>query len=101
MPARVQEHVNPARAVAAEDDGLLAHGRDDEVAGPGDLALVADEEPGAGEHLLLLLPVDLLVDEDLAADDPSPNVDQALETSVARLRHLPTPPSQQRTACRR
>src|SRR5207247_4147841 len=76
---RVKEDVDPSRPVAAQDDRLLAHRRHEEVAGPGDLALVADEEPGAREDLLLLPPVDLLVHEDLPADDSLVDVDQAVE----------------------
>jgi hypothetical protein len=85
VAARVQEDVNRAAAVATEDDGLLAHERGDEVTRPRDLALVAHEEPGAGEHLLELLPVDRLADEDLPADDPSRDVDQAVETHLRAL----------------
>ena len=44
-----------AGAVAAQDHRLLAHARDEEVAGVGDLAFVPDEQPGAGEDALLLL----------------------------------------------
>ena len=65
--------------VTAQDDRLLAHGRDQVVAGISDLALVADEEPGAREHLLLLGAIDVLVDEDLAADDSAVDVDEAVQ----------------------
>src|SRR5437899_2652535 len=79
MPARVEKDADPSRAVAAQDDRLLAHRRREIVARLRDLALVADEEPGAGEDPLELLPVDLLAHEDLAADDPALDVDQALQ----------------------
>ena len=92
MPARVQEDADPARPVAAEDDRLLAHGRDEEVARLRDLALVADEEPGAGEDLLQLLPVDLLADEDLAADDAPLDVDQTVEAPRLRIHRHRGPP---------
>src|SRR6185295_17398095 len=82
VSARVQEHADASGPVAAQNDRLLAHGRDHEVAGIRDLALVPDEEPGASEHLLLLLPVDLLVDEDLAADDAAIDVDQAVDADA-------------------
>src|SRR4030095_1918403 len=52
-----------------------------------DLALVADEQPGAGEDLLLLLAIDLLVDEDLPAHDSLVDVDQSDETPTVRIRH--------------
>ncbi len=66
-----------AGAGAAQDDRLLAHARDDEIAGVGDLALVPDEKPGAGKDALQLLGVDRLVDEDFAADRPRPQIDEA------------------------
>src|SRR5262250_3970856 len=88
MPARVQEHVDAAAAVTAEDDRLFAHGGCQVVAGPRDLALVADEEPRAGEDLLELLTVDLVVDEDLSTHDPLVDIDQASETRGLRVRHV-------------
>ena len=87
VAARVQVHADAARGVPAEDDRLLPHGRDEEVARPRDLALVAEEEPGAGEHALELLPVDLVADEDLAADDAPVDVDQGSEASEIRVEH--------------
>ena len=65
-----------AGPVAAHDDRLLAHPRDDEIAGVRDLALMPDEQPGAGEDPLQLLGVDLLVDEDLAADLAGSEIDE-------------------------
>ncbi|HXC14552.1 MAG TPA: hypothetical protein VNV39_17165 [Stellaceae bacterium] len=76
MPARIQKDVDFAGAVAAQDDGFLAHPRDEEVAGVRDLAVVADKEPSAGEQPLLLLLVDRLVDKNLAADPPFAQIDQ-------------------------
>src|SRR6185369_12177892 len=87
VAARVEIYVDAARGVPAEDDRLLPHGRDEKVARPRDLALVAEEEPGAGEHALELLPVDLVADEDLAADDPPVDVDQGSEASEIRVEH--------------
>src|SRR5439155_14592251 len=78
VPAGVQEDVDAAAAVATEDHRFLAHRRHREVAGSRDLTLVADEEPGSREDLLLLLAIDRLVHEDLAADDPALRVHQAL-----------------------
>src|SRR6185503_3405657 len=89
VPARVEEDVQPAAAVAAQDHRLLAHRGHEEVAGLRDLALVADHQPRAGEHLLLLLPVELLADEDLAADHARIDVDQVLELSRAVHGHSP------------
>ena len=87
MPAGVEEDVDPGGPVAAEDDRLLAHRGHQEIAGTRDLALVAHEEPGAREDVLLLLPVDVLVDEDLPADAATIDVDQIVETSRVRVRH--------------
>ena len=76
VAAGVEEDVDLAFPVAAQDHRFLAHARDEEVAGVRDLALVADEQPGAGEQPLQLLLVDLLVDEDLAADLPRCQIDE-------------------------
>ena len=66
-----------AGAVAAQDHRLLAHAGDKEIAGVGDLALMADKQPGAGEQPLLLLRIDLVIDKDLAADLAGRPVDEA------------------------
>ena len=65
-----------AGPVAAQDDGFLAHSRDKEIAGLRDLALMADKQPSAREEPLQFLPVDLLVDKDLAADPPRRHIDE-------------------------
>src|SRR5207244_4484552 len=79
MPARVEEHVDLAATVARQDDRLLAHRRDEEIAGLRDLAFMADEEPRAGEHAVELLAIDLFADKNLAADDAFLDVDQAVD----------------------
>src|SRR5438477_9887281 len=91
MPAGVEQAAELRRAVAAEDDRFLAHRRDEVVAGPRDLALVPEEEPDAREHPLELLPVEILVHEDLPAHDPSVDVDQAVETSGLQAIHCGLP----------
>ncbi len=68
MAAGVQEHVHRAGLVAADDHRFLAHARDEEVARIGDLALVADEQPGAGEQFFQFFPVEFRGNENLAAD---------------------------------
>src|SRR5215475_1942551 len=88
MPAGVQKHVDAAAAVTAEDHRLFAHGGCQVVAGPRDLALVADKEPRTGEDLLEFLTVDLVVDEDLSTHDPFVDIDQATETRGLRVRHV-------------
>src|SRR4030095_2026905 len=87
MAAGIQEDPDPPRPVATEDDRLLAHGRHEEVPGAWDLALVTDEEPGPDEDLFLLLSVDLLVHEDLAADHSIVDVDHGDETPGLHVRH--------------
>jgi len=72
-----------AGAVAAQDHRFLAHARDGEIAGPRDLAFMADKEPGARKDPLQFLLVDCLVDEDLAADLPGVEVNQARAVTVA------------------
>jgi len=68
--------VHRAGAVAAQDHRFLAHPRNEEIAGVGDLALMPDKEPRAGKDALLLLRVDLVVDENLAADLPGRKIDE-------------------------
>src|SRR5438477_4628903 len=81
MSARIQKDMHLAGAVAAQDHRLLAHPRRRVIAGVRDLALMADEEPGAREDPLLLLGVDRLVDKDLAADLPGLRIDQTRAVS--------------------
>ncbi len=66
-----------AGAVAAQDHRLLAHARDEEIARIGDLAFMPDEQPGTGEDALLLLGIDVVIDENLAADLPRCEIDEA------------------------
>src|SRR5712692_7692523 len=68
MTAGVEEDTRLLRAIAAEDHRLFAHARHEIVARVRDLAFVANEQPSAGENAFELLLVDLVVDEDLAAD---------------------------------
>ena len=51
-----------------DEDGVFAHVGGEEVAGIGDLGLMAEEEPAAGEDALLFLLVDVGFDVDAAAD---------------------------------
>lgn len=78
VPTGVQEHMQLALPVTGEDHRLIAHLGDEVVIRVGDLAFVANEEPGAGEDLCQFLPVDLVTDEDLTADFPALQIDQAL-----------------------
>ena len=65
-----------AGPVAAQDHRFLAHPRDEVIPRLGDLALMADEQPGPRKEPLQLLLVDLVIDEDLAADPPRRQVHQ-------------------------
>ena len=76
MAADIQKGVYLALAVAHHQDGVLAHIGGEEVARLWYLALVAKEQPAASENPLQLLLVDLRLDEDAAADQPTIGVDQ-------------------------
>src|SRR5207302_400205 len=76
MPAGVQEGMHASVAITGHDDAVLSHVGAEEVAWAGDLTLMPNEEPGAGEDPLLLLAIDVLVDVDLAADHAALHVDQ-------------------------
>src|SRR4030095_12653271 len=73
-----EERVQPALAVAREDDRILTHVRVEEVVDLGHQALVADHQPGAAEDLLHLLVVDGLVAEDAAVDLARDGVDDGV-----------------------
>src|ERR1700710_99885 len=77
MAARIEEDMHRAGAVAAENYRLLAHSRDKEIASLWDLAFMADEQPGTGKNALLLLGIDVVIDEDLAADLSRCEIDEA------------------------
>ena len=68
MAADVQESVDLALPVASDQHGVLAHVGGEEVAGVGELGLVAEEEPAACENLLQLLLVDGIIAEYAGAD---------------------------------
>ena len=55
MAAGVEEDVDRARRVAAQDDGFPAHAGDEIIAGVGDLAFMPDEQPRAREKFLQFL----------------------------------------------
>jgi dienelactone hydrolase/predicted MFS family arabinose efflux permease len=61
MHAAVEEHGDAAVAAAQHDDGLQAEGARDVVAGIGNLAVVADEDPAGVEDPLHLVGEDLRI----------------------------------------
>ena len=75
VPAGVQQHVDPVLRIPGDDDRFVPHAGEKEIAGLGDLALMAHQEPRAREDLLQLGSVDVLVDEDLAADSAPVQID--------------------------
>src|SRR6516162_4110836 len=87
-----------AGAVTAQDDRFLAHPRDEVIPRLRDLALMANKQPYPREQPLQLLLVDLLVDEDLAADLPRRHIDEPRAISFTRCSHgvLPDPGSRLR-----
>src|SRR5499425_991708 len=85
MPADVEEGVDGALAVAYHQDRVFTHKRAEEVAGLGDLTLMAQKQPAAGEDLHQLLLVDLRLDEDAPADQPLRGVHQRLDVRCHTL----------------
>ena len=92
VSARVEEDVDLVLAVAGEDDGLLAHARDEVVAGLADLVDEADEEPASGEDAFEFDVVEVGVDEDLAADEAALLVDVLLHGNVPGVQSHDSPP---------
>ena len=78
MPTGVQEHVDRLLPVPAQEHRFLPHTRHKVVPGFGNLAFMADEQPGAREDPLHLLLVDVFIDEDFTADLPSRHVHQTV-----------------------
>src|SRR5262245_7003122 len=78
MPADVEEGMDGALAVAYHQDRVFTHKRAEEIAGLGDLTLMAEKQPAAGEDLHQLLRVDLRLDEDATADQTLLGVHQLL-----------------------
>src|SRR5712692_10089411 len=66
VPAGIEEHMQRVLTVPAEDDGLFSHAGDEVIARLLDLALMANEQPGPGEYLRLLLLIDLCADKDVS-----------------------------------
>ncbi len=78
MPAGVQKDVDRLLPVATQEHRFLPHTRYKVIPWLGNLAFMADEQPGAGEDALQLLLVDVFIDEDLAADLPGGHIDQTV-----------------------
>src|SRR5215831_1156467 len=76
VAADVEKGADLPRAVPHHQDRVLAHGGTEEVAGVGDLALVAQKQPAAGEDLRQLLLVDLWLDKDAPADQAALGIHQ-------------------------
>src|ERR1700732_778785 len=87
MAARIEEDMDLAGPVAAQDHRFLAHPRDEEIPRLRDLALMADEQPGAREEPLQFFAVDLLLDTDLAADLPRFHVHETRPVSMLACCH--------------
>src|SRR5207253_11523585 len=81
MAADIQEGAHHAGGVAHHQYRVLAHIGRKEMAGLGDLALMAQKEPAAGEDPLQLLPVDLRLDKDAAADQAAVAVDETTDVA--------------------
>jgi hypothetical protein len=78
VPAHVQQRVQPALAVAGQDDRVFPHVGVEEIVGRGHQALVPDHQPGAPEYPLHLVVVDGLLAEDAAVDLAGGGVDDGV-----------------------
>ena len=81
MPADIEKSARPAVTVAHHENGVFAHVGSQEIAGPRDLAFVAQEQPTSSENPLQLLLIDLRLDKDAAADQTITIVDQSAHFS--------------------
>src|ERR1700756_967815 len=81
-----------ACAIAAQKHGFLAHARDKIIPRLRDLALVTDKQPDSGEEPLQLLPVDLVIDKDFAANLACSHIHETAAVSFLAWRHH-RPPS--------
>ena len=78
MAAHIEESANRTGRVAHDQYRVFAHVRREEIAGPRDLALMAQEDPAAREDAFELLLIDLRLDEDAAADMPGGEIDEPI-----------------------
>ena len=88
MPADIEKGVHLAAGVAHDQHRVLAHVGGEEIAGPRDLAVVAQEQPAARENLPQLLLVNLRLDEDPPADQPAFGIDQLFNVRRDSRRHF-------------
>ena len=77
VAAAVDDHLRVAVVVADGDDAVFADEGHEEIAGVGDLAVVAHEVPCAREDLLQLELIDVLVAEDAPVDEAVTGLDHA------------------------
>ena len=68
VAADIEKRMHGAGTVAHDKHRVLAHIGREEIAGLGDLALMAQKEPAARKDALQLLLVDLPLDENAPAD---------------------------------
>src|SRR6201988_2037628 len=76
MAADVEERPHLACCVAHHQNRVFAHVSGEEIARMGDLALMAQKEPAAGENPLQLLLVDLGLNKKAPPDQSAIGVDQ-------------------------
>jgi hypothetical protein len=77
MPAAVHENLRVALVVADADHAVLADEGHEEVAGVGDLRVMAHEVPCTGKDLLELKLIDLLVGKDAPVYGALLDIDKA------------------------
>src|SRR5262249_57308676 len=85
----VQQAAESTVAVATQDDAVLAHVGGDEIAAVGNLALVPQIQPTAGEDRLQLALVDAGLDEDAPTNGATRGVDQRGEILLVDGHVLP------------
>ena len=77
MAAIVQEHMQLAMPITVEDDRFFAHPAEHVIARFGNMAFMADKQPGAREYTLQLIIVDSLAGKNLPADHSLVEIDHA------------------------
>src|SRR5258708_23025891 len=88
MAADVEKGMHAAAAIANHQYRVLAHIGGQEIAGLGNLAVMAQKQPASREELPQLLFVNLRLDKNAATDQPAIGINEAGEFACH-----PAPPS--------
>src|SRR5262249_13429209 len=79
VAAYVEEGAHRAPAVPHHQDRVFSHIGAEEIPRIGDLALMAQKQPAAGEDALQLLLVDVALDENAPTDEAVIDINQTLD----------------------